>query len=109
MTERSQIIAILKALDEGWALVDEADSLDYMVLRNEDRDELEHLQPTKALVSLMENKGLIEDSDKPTERDFYRRFERDRVSGRRIETRIPGPIVYAYMLTSKGRKFLSGA
>lgn len=109
MTERSQIVAVLKALDEGWALVDDAESLDYMVFRNEDRDELENLQPTKALVSLMENEGLIEDRDKPVERDFSSKFEWDRATGRRIETRIPNPIVYAYMLTSKGRELLSGA
>jgi hypothetical protein len=106
MTERSQIVAVLRALEEGWALVDDADSSDYMVLRNEDRDELEHLQPTKTLVRLMENESLIEDRHKPTERDFSSKFEWDRVTGRRIETRIPNPIVYAYTVTSKGRKLL---
>jgi hypothetical protein len=107
MVEQSQIVAVLRALDEGWALVDEADSLDYLVLRNEDRDEMEHLRPTKALVGLMEKEGLIEDTDKPTERGFYTKFEWDRTTRKRIETRIPSPIVHAYTLTNKGRKLLN--
>src|SRR5262245_23949014 len=104
MSARAQILAILRALDEGWALVDDADSLDYLVLRNEDREEMGDLQPTKTLVGRMENEGLIEDKHKATERDFYTKLEWDRTTGKRIETRIASPIVYAYGLTSKGRK-----
>jgi hypothetical protein len=91
------VLEILSALDDGWALVDDADELNYMLLVNEDRDERDDLKPLKSLVSKMEDEGLIEDNDKPTKRRYMEIFGRVK----------PIPSVYMYIVTQKGKELQS--
>lgn len=89
--QTSEIIAILKALDEDWAIVDEYPNEDYLVLVNESRMVMEGFFPRKALVQIMEDQGLIKDSEKK------RRSKPGQI-----------PYVYFYKLTDKGRALLHG-
>lgn len=47
--DRKEIISVLKALTDDWAIVDESDSDDFVIFVNESRGELENLKPKKNL------------------------------------------------------------
>ena len=85
--QTSEIIAVLKALDEDWAIVDDYPNEDYFVLVNESRMVMEDFFPKKALVQMIEDQGLIKDSET-----------------KRRSKQIPH--VYFYTLTPKGRALL---
>lgn len=104
--QTADIIAILKALDEDWALVDDYPNEDYLVLVNESRMEMEDFFPKKALVTMMADQGLIK--DKPTTRPEPETFSSFVLheDGRTEEVIQPVPHVYFYEVTSKGRSLL---
>src|SRR6185503_10084678 len=58
--EQADAAAVLKALVRDWSLVDETPEIDFLLLVNEDREELD-FYPKKSLVRMMEQSGLIED------------------------------------------------
>ncbi len=106
-TELAEAAAVLKALTEGWALVDDGPEIDFLVFVSEDRDELD-FYPKKSLVQMMESSGLIENSDKAgSVRQPYTYYE----AGPSVwkEVTVAGPIVFEYRVTQKGRKLLSDA
>ena len=57
MTESEEIILLLEAIIEDWAVCDDSDEDDCMVLVNADRDEREDFKPSKELVSKVEALG----------------------------------------------------
>ena len=94
-------------LDEGWALVDEYPDEDYLVCVDEYRDEMEDFFPKKALVKMIEDKGLIVDRWKnmPAQPDTLSYFVTHE-DGRTEEVIEHSPHVYLYELTTKGRSIL---
>ncbi|SRR5260221_7333402 len=107
--DRNQIVRIIKALEEGWTLVDDDQNHDFMVLVNESREELEGLRPEKALVFEMEACGLIVDPEQGLSYEersgFY--YRKDGSDG---EWRIvPGPVVYLFEVADKGKGLINDA
>lgn len=92
--ETTDAIAILRALEDNWALVDDYPDADYLVCVNESRDLLEDFFPKKSLVERMERAGLIEDTDDGPGFD---------------EPELVGftPHVYLYVVTEEGKAWLS--
>jgi hypothetical protein len=106
--QTTDIIAILKALDEDWALVDEYPNEDYLVFVNESRMEMEGFFPKKELVKMMADQGLINDSSTTgPQPETFSYFVMDE-EGRTEEVIQPTPHVYFYELTREGRALLQG-
>jgi hypothetical protein len=107
-TELAQAAAVLKALTEGWALVDNDPEIDFLVFVSEDRDELD-FYPKKSFVWKMETSGLIENTDKQgsSVRQPYIHYE----GGSSVwkEVTVAGPIVFQYRVMQKGRQLLRDA
>lgn len=107
-TELAEAAAVLKALTEGWALVDNGPEIDFLVFVSEDRDELD-FYPKKSFARMMESSGLIENPDKEgsSVRHSYTYYE----GGPSVwkEVTVAGPIVFQYRVTPKGRKLLRDA
>ena len=107
-TELAQAAAVLKALTEDWALVDEGPEIDFLVFVSEGREELD-FYPKKSFIGMMESSGLIENSDKQgsSVRQPYTYYE----GGPSVwkEVTVAGPIVFEYRVTQKGRKLLRDA
>ena len=105
--EQADAAVILKALVRKWSLVDETPEIDFLLLVNEDRDELD-FYPKKSLVRMMEESGLIEDvnpSNSVRQPSVY--YEGDGSEWKEITK--PGPIVFDYRVTEKGQQFLRRA
>lgn len=64
--DKEIILAVLKALNEDWSLVERGTKEDFMVLINSCRDTKEDLFPAKSLIKEMENLGYI----RKTESDY---------------------------------------
>ena len=107
-TELAQAAAVLKALTEGWALVDNDPGIDFLVFVSEDRDELD-FYPKKSLVSMMESSGLIENSDK--EGSSVRQPDTHYEGGPTLwkKVTVAGTIFFQYRVTQTGRDFLRDA
>ena len=94
------ILNIFKAIDDDWAICDDRDEDEHMVIINEDRETKADLKPSKKLIAKLEEQGLIEldklNSDiKGSNREYMDFGDED----------IPVPFVYMYKLTSKGKAF----
>ena len=105
--QTSEIIAVLKALDEDWAIVDEYPDEDFLVLVNESRMVMEDFFPKKTLVQMIEDQGLIKDSGtkrrpKPETFSYFAPDADDTI--KEFTSQIPH--VYFYKLTAKGRALL---
>jgi len=107
-TELAEAAAVLKALTEGWALVDNGPDIDFLVFVGESRDELD-FYPTKSFIQKMESSGLIENPDKKSSsvRQPYTYYEGGPSGWKEVTE--AGPIVFQYRVTQKGRKLLSDA
>ena len=93
-------ILLIEAIDNDWAVCDDNDEDDFMVLINEDREELEELKPLKKLVSVMEEEGLILlDNERSDSRDAKREFDDY------FDEIVPIPFVFMYNITKEGRTF----
>lgn len=57
--KREDIIAVLRAVDEDWSVIDRTDKEDFMVLINASRNEKEGFRPKKNLIKEIENLGYI--------------------------------------------------
>jgi hypothetical protein len=108
-TELAQAAAVLKALAEGWALIDYNPDIDFLVFVGESRDELD-FYPKKSFVRMMERSGLIENRDKEvsTARQPHTYYERGRPSVWKEVTEA-GLIVFQYDVTPKGQELLRDA
>ena len=105
--EQADAAAVLKALGRNWSLVDETPEIDFLLLVNEDRDELD-FYPKKSLVRMMEQSGLIEDvNPESSVRQPSVYYEGDGSEWKEITK--PGPIVFDYRVTKKGHSFLRDA
>ena len=97
-----QIAALLEAVAADWALCDEKDEDDFMVLVNADRDAHESLKPLKSLVNGLEADGYIRldagRSDPKDRRREYLDF---------LDEKVPVAFVYFYEVTDKGEKWLA--
>jgi hypothetical protein len=108
-SERDQVVTLLGALETGWIVVDEEADFDYVLLFDESRTEMENFKPSKRLIRMIENMGLIKDKDATF-------GSRSRETGVHYEASAPDwvlnvvktllPIVYFYDVTSAGRSFL---
>jgi len=107
--QTADIIAVLKALDEDWALVDDYPDEDYLIFVNESRMEMEDFFPKKALVTLMADQGLINDDSNPPSQPETLSYFMTHEDGRTEEVIEHGPHVYLYKLTPKGRSLLQSA
>jgi len=56
---KSEMIAVLIAIDAGWSLVDEKDEDDFMVFVNEARDKKTDFYPKKELLLEMQRCGYL--------------------------------------------------
>src|SRR5262245_51614283 len=104
LSEVAKQAAVLKALAKGWDLVDNDPDIDFLVLVNEDREELD-FYPQKSFIHLMERSGLIEnlDNEVPEPHTF---FKRDPTKREWEGITVAGPIVLRYRVTPKGQRFL---
>jgi hypothetical protein len=107
-SEHEQTAAVLKALTNGWALVDSDPDIDFLVFVSEDSDELA-FYPKKSFVQLMERSGLIENLDKEGSSARYPHtyYEGDGSVWKEITE--AGSIGFQYRVTPKGRIFLRDA
>ena len=107
--ERSQLVTLLEALQTGWAVVDEAENFNYVLLVNESRSEMEGFKPSKNLIHKLERMRLIVDPDaafgsRPREPGVHYESSAPDWEVKTIKTLLP--IVYFYKVTPKGRDFL---
>lgn len=108
-TELAEAAAVLKALTEGWGLIDYASKIDFLVFVSEDRDQLD-FYPKKSFIQMMERSGLIENRDKEgssVRRPSYTYYERDRSVWKKVTE--AGPILFQYEVTPKGQELLRDA
>ena len=107
-TELAEAAAVLKALTEGWALIDYAPNIDFLVFVSEDRNELD-FYPKKSFVQTMERSGLIENRDKEgsSVRQPHTHYERGRSVWKEVTE--PGLILFHYQVTPKGQELLRDA
>jgi hypothetical protein len=107
-TEIAEAAAVLKALTKNWALMDYGSKLDFLVLVNEDREEL-NFYPKKSFVTRMETLELIENVDKQgsSVREPYTHYESDGSVWKKVIEE--GPILFEYRVTPKGLKLLRDA
>jgi len=107
-TELAEAAAVLKALTEGWALVDSGPEIDFLVFVSEDRDELD-FYPKKSFVQMMERSGLIENRDREgsSVRQPHTYYERGPSVWKEVTE--AGPIVFQYRITPKGQELLRDA
>jgi hypothetical protein len=105
--EQPDAAVVLKALVSKWSLVDETPEIDFLLLVNEDREELD-FYPKKSLVRMMEQSGLIEDVNPASSlRETSVYYEGDGSGWKEITK--PGPIVFDYRVTAKGQRYLRDA
>jgi hypothetical protein len=109
-TELAEAAAVLKALTAGRFLIDDGPEIDFLLLVNEDRDELD-FYPKKSFVELMESAGLIENTDKEgsSVRQPETYYEYEESASVWKEVTVAGSIVFQYRVTQKGRKLLRDA
>ena len=107
-TDVAEAAVVLRALTEGWALVDNHPKVDFLVFVSEDRDELD-FYPKKSFISMMESSGLIENPDKEgsSVREPFTYYEEDQSVWKKVT--VAGSIVFQYRVTPKGRKLLRDA
>jgi hypothetical protein len=107
-TDLAEAAAVLKALTNGWALVDEDPEIDFLLFVSESRDQLD-FYPKKLFIQMMEQSGLIENPDKARSsvREPITYYEGGASEWR--EVTIAGPIVFQYQVTQEGRKLLRDA
>lgn len=96
------ILQLFQAIDDDWAICDDNDEDQHMVLVNEDRDERDDLTPSKLLIAQMEDEGLIE---LDTERSDPKGAKREFMDF--LDKKMPVPFVYLYKVTDKGRKLIA--
>lgn len=106
--ELAESAAVLKALAEGWALVDYDPEIDFLVFVSEDRNELD-FYPKKSFVQMMERSGLIENRDKERSsvRQPFTHYERGPSVWKEVTE--AGSIVFQYQVTQKGQELLRDA
>lgn len=96
---RNLVVELLEAIEADWALCDEKDEDQHMILVNEDRDEHQSLRPQKSLVRELEAEGYLQfdesKSDPKNKRREYMEF---------LDETIPVRFVYFYTVTDKGRE-----
>jgi hypothetical protein len=90
---------ILQAIHDDWAICDDSDDLDHMVLVNECREVMDDLKPKKRLIQEMEQMELIETPSHYGEREYID-FGKSRT---------PVHFVYTYFITDKGYALLHAA
>jgi len=100
--ETRTILELFNAIEDDWAICDDRDEDDHMVLVNEDRDENEDLKPLKSLIAKLEKEGLIE---LDTQRSDAKGSKRKYMGSLDGTSEIPIPFVFMYKITSKGLKF----
>ena len=107
-TELAEAAAVLKALAEGWYLIDYNPDIDFLVFVSESRNELD-FYPKKSFVQTMERSGLIENLDK--EGSSMRRPHTYYQRGRSVWKKVTeaGLIVFEYQVTPKGQELLRDA
>ena len=94
------IIELFEAIKADWAICDDNDEDEHMVLVDEDRDEHPTLQPPKSLIYKLESEGYIQldttmSDPKGKERE-YMNF---------MDKMVPVPFVFFYKITHKGNAF----
>ncbi|MFK8012696.1 MAG: hypothetical protein AB8B80_11680 [Marinicellaceae bacterium] len=93
-------LKLIEAIDNDWAVCDDSDEDDCMVLVNENRDEMKSFRPSKSLVKSLEDEGLIElDSGRSDRKGAERKFDQF------LDETYPIPFVFMYRITVKGREF----
>lgn len=108
--QKELAVRVLKAIEEGWSLVDDHPEDDFMLLVNESRDEKKDLFPKKELVAELENEGLIIDPEKTTQsaqHEIGTYYKKEGSDGDWIAVSVLDPIVYQYEITDKGRVLLN--
>lgn len=109
-SQRKNIIAVLRALDEDWAAVDEKDEDDFVIFVDESRDVMEDFYPKKEFIREMERLGFLEDTEKdsrPAERETGTYYQKDEPDGEWTAFTESHPIVYFYKITKKGQELLN--
>lgn len=107
LSNKKEVVLILKALQEGYLLTDDGPEVDYLICVSESRDRIEDFYPKKEVVKSMEENGLIEDEDKRPIEQRAESYEIKLGNGWRTNTELY-PLVYLHKITDKGHKFLSG-
>ncbi len=97
---KNLIKELLNAIESDWAICDEKDKDEHMVLVNEDRDEHPTLKPLKSLVQQIEKEEYILFDEKKSDAKDKEREYMDF-----LDKKIPVPFVYFYEVTDKGKKF----
>ena len=103
-------IAVLKTLNDDWAIVDERDEDDFVIFGNESRDEMENFNPKKSFIKELEFNGYIKDSENVTQpriREESTYYRKDSSDGEWIPITTLDPIVYFYEITEKGKNLLN--
>ena len=93
------IVELFDAIEADWALCDEKDDDEHMVLVNENSDEHQTLKPPKSLVSELEKEGYIRlDEEKSDTKEMKREYMNF------LEETIPVAFLYFYEITKKGKE-----
>lgn len=93
------ILELFDAIEADWALCDENDDDEHLVLVNEDRDEHPTLKPLKSLVQSLEVDGYLQfDESKSDSKEKQREYMNF------FNQIVPIPFVYCYQVTDKARE-----
>lgn len=99
--EINMIIKIFKAIEDDWAICDDSDKDEHMVLVNEDREIKDDLKPPKNMIYNLEEEGLIELNKELSDKKGSVREYMESLKGGEI----PIPFVFFYKITDKGKSF----
>ena len=96
---RSELRMLFDLIDDDWALVDDDDNHDYLLLVNERRDANPIVRPRKDLTEAVVELGLLEFQDGLSQFGGDREYMTGGVEP------IPVPHVYFFHVTDEGRAF----
>jgi hypothetical protein len=106
--QEKQACAIIQALVDDWALVEDIDEDEHLILVNEDRMRMKGLRPSRVFVAWMEEKGYIKNFGVPLDAEpIYGQYTRGYPDGRREVHQSRVPHVFDFRPTPKGLTLLS--
>jgi hypothetical protein len=107
--DREEIIAVLKVLNDDWAIVDDNEEDDFVVFVNESRETMEDFQPKKLFIKQLEQLGYIKDSEQvfgSVTRELHAYNQKYATETEWTTVTYPCPIVYLFNITEKGKSLL---
>jgi len=107
-TEQEKLTcAIIQALVDDWALVEEIEKDEYLILVNESRMEMEGLRPSRDFVAWLEKKGYIKNFGVPLDaKPIYGEYTLTYPDGRTEVHQERDPHVFDFRPTPEGLALL---